>query len=464
MNLNTTDLKFDLIEGKAAIPIKIQSASKYSFLVKPLNGYQFKCDDEFSNLLMQTENDAFELGCCRILAEHNNGDHAGRLIFLDDIYDLETLVYHHKLVKLREEFQNLSLIFEHKDRICNSFKNFTSNLTYDLSVYKKIFDNLDAEFLDEPQEVKASLQDAVINSEKGRFFGFLDEKMEELEQIVKTFSKLEHKRHGFYFRTQLWNTIMSAPFMARTNLKPRGYAGDSEMMSMIYANDYRGESTFYKLMHKHPLEQPAAQAVRNRRSAIAKIISQLKEDYRKRAHQKLNILSIACGPSKEMGDVLLSADDCKNLHFTLLDQDPNALHEAKELIRQIEKKLSAKIEVDFLNESVRTLLAMPQIDAKWGQFDFIYSMGLFDYLTPPAASQVIGKLYQLLKPGGKMVIGNFHVSNPNRYYMEYWLDWVLFYRKEEDFTGLLKGASDAEIKLFFEDNKVQMFLYVKRVK
>ncbi len=106
---------------------------------------------------------------------------------------------------------------------------------------------------------------------------------------------------------------------------------------------------------------------------------------------------------------------------------------------------------------------MPQIDAKWGQFDFIYSMGLFDYLTPPAASMVLGKLYQLLKPGGETAIGNFHASNPNRYYMEYWLDWVLYYRTEEDFTSLLKGVSTAEIKLFFEDNGVQMFLHVKRL-
>ena len=118
--------------------------------------------------------------------------------------------------------------------------------------------------------------------------------------------------------------------------------------------------------------------------------------------------------------------------------------------------------MDYLNESVRTLLAMPQIDAEWGQFDFVYSMGLFDYLTPPAASLAIGKLYQLLKPGGEMVIGNFHVSNPSRIYMEYWLDWVLYHRTEEDFTGMLKGVSDAEIKLFFEDSKVQMFLHVAR--
>jgi extracellular factor (EF) 3-hydroxypalmitic acid methyl ester biosynthesis protein len=215
-------------------------------------------------------------------------------------------------------------------------------------------------------------------------------------------------------------------------------------------------------LHKHPINQPAAQAVRNRRHAIAKKIREIKGRTREKDASTLKILSVACGPSKELEDALLTADDCRNLYLALLDQDASALLEAKETICQIEKKLNSKLEVDYLNESVRTLLALPHIEAKWGQFDFIYSMGLFDYLTPPAASMVLGKLYQLLKPGGEMVIGNFHVSNPNRYYMEYWLDWVLYYRTEEDFTNLLKGVSNAETKLFFEDNKVQMFLHVKR--
>ncbi|GAH98529.1 unnamed protein product, partial [marine sediment metagenome] len=67
-----------------------------------------------------------------------------------------------------------------------------------------------------------------------------------------------------------------------------------------------------------------------------------------------------------------------------------------------------KIEVDYLNASVRTMLATRQLIKEWGQFDFIYSMGLFDYLTPPVATAVLGRLYQLLKPGGDMLIGNFH--------------------------------------------------------
>ena len=89
MNLHTTDLKGDLIEGEAVIPIEIQFKSKYSFLVKPLNGYKFKDGNEYSNIVIQAHNDSFELGCCRVLTKRNNGGNIGRLIFINDIYDLE---------------------------------------------------------------------------------------------------------------------------------------------------------------------------------------------------------------------------------------------------------------------------------------------------------------------------------------------------------------------------------------
>ena len=89
-------------------------------------------------------------------------------------------------------------------------------------------------------------------------------------------------------------------------------------------------------------------------------------------------------------------------------------------------------------------------------------MGLFDFLTPPAARVVLSKLFQLLTPGGEMIIGNFHVSNPSIIYMEYWLDWVLYCRTEEEFKRLLSSEPTAQSSVFFENTGSQMFLHVKK--
>lgn len=457
------EIKASLVDENREIPIDAKYSSKYSLLIRFLNGNSYNGGTEFSKLVIRLNGDSFELGQCRILSEPNIDGYTGRLIFTNDIYDLESLMLNNKVVKLQNAFLNLPLILAHKHEIRQSFKNYTANLTYDLNVYKNLFDGMDSEYAGEPEHIRNSLQEAIINTEGRKFMSFLNDKLLELEGIVEGFSKQEHERHGFYFRKQLWSIILSAPFMARTNLKPRGYAGDSEMMTMLYSKDYQGDSTFSKLMHKHPVEHPAAQAVRNRRHVIARMVREVKEAWHELASEKLRILSVACGPAREIQDILLSPDDCKKLHFTFLDQDRHALYEAAKMINETEKNLDTKIEARYLDESVRTMLATPRLTNEWGQFHFIYSLGLFDYLTPPVASAVFGKLYQLLRPGGEMVLGNFHASNPSKYYMEYWLDWVLYYRKEKDLKNLLRNIPSAKSDVFFDDTGVQIFLHVKKI-
>jgi len=374
---------------------------------------------------------------------------------------MNSLFFDDKLEKLQAELFTLPLIIAHKDKITRSFIEYTANLTYDLNAYKKLFDLLDSRYADEPEEIKQPVQQAIIETEGRKFMNFLDEKLDELENIIINFSKKDHERHGYYLRKQLWTFLMCSPFMTRTNIKPRGYSGDSVMIQMIYDDQYAGSSTFGKLMHKHPVEHPAAQAVRNRRGLVAKMLRALQSRDLKPA-PKIRVLSVACGPALELQDVVTSAADCGRYHFTLLDQDEDALAEAKSRIRRIEKKLGQKIEAEFLKESVRTMPNIAELEKSGKNFDFIYSLGLFDYLTPPVAKAVIGKLYRLLKGGGEMVIGNFHISNASRYYMEYWLDWVLYYRSEQEFRDLLKNVESAVANIVFEDTGNQMLMQVKR--
>ena len=461
MNREPIIFKAHLLQGEEKISIEAKYASQFSLSIRFLNGNKTDGETIYRKLVFQKNGDQVEIGPCQFIPDTSGNGCNGRIVFCQDVYDLNSLLFDDKLEKLQAEFFNLPLIIAHKDKIKRPFKEYTASLTYDLNVYKNLFDLLDARYADEPEEIKQSVQRAIIETEGRKFMKYLDEKLEEFENIIMNFSKKDHERHGYYLRKQVWSFLMCAPFMTRTNVKPRGYSGDSVMMKMIYDDQYAGNSTFGRLMHKHPIEHPAAQAVRNRRDLIARMLSTLKTRGLK-SNKKIRILSVACGPAFELQDVITSPEDCARIHFTLLDQDEYALSEAKSQVGRIEKKLGQKIEVDFLNESVRTMLKNPELGKSWGNFDYIYSMGLFDYLTPPVAKAVIGKLYQILNVDGEMIIGNFHISNASRYYMEYWLDWVLYYRTEHDFMDLLKNVPSAEIKIVFEDTGSQMFMQVKR--
>lgn len=452
-----------LVDDKGKIPIEAKYTAKFAVQIK-FPGDQIREDGhEFQNLVFLIDNEQVDLGPCRFRTQPDGGGYAGYLFFVGDIYDLDSLLFHKKKVILQGPFSNLPIILEHKYKIRQQFKDYTASLTYDLSVYKNLFDSLDAEYAIEPEIVRKAVQQTIIATEGATFFEYFDEQLQGLERLVANFSKEEHERHGFYFRKQVWNYIMLSPFMRRTNLKPRGYAGDSAMMRMVYLKEELGDSTFSKLLHRHHVERPAAEAVRNRRVLIANTL--IDKLYRSvlSPGERFKVLSVACGPAFELQDLLNSPEDCEIYSFTLLDQDEAALAEAASLVGRLEQKLGARIKVEYLQESVRTMLSTRRLALKLGQFHFIYSMGLFDYLTPPVARAVLWNLYQLLQPEGEMIVGNFHVSNPSRIYMEYWGDWVLYYRTQEEFINLFKSGTEATKSVTFDETGIQMFLQIKRL-
>jgi extracellular factor (EF) 3-hydroxypalmitic acid methyl ester biosynthesis protein len=178
---------------------------------------------------------------------------------------------------------------------------------------------------------------------------------------------------------------------------------------------------------------------------------------------RFRILSVACGPAVEIGDLLGTPEECARVHFSLLDQDPHALLEAGGLIKQKEDSLRVTISTDLIRESVRTMLVTEQLKDRWGLFHFIYSMGLFDYLTTPVATAVLKKLYNLLRPCGEMVIGNMHSGNRSKYFMAYWHDWKIIHRSEDDLLRLAQDLPGATLGLKFDDSRIQMMLCVRKL-
>ncbi|MDY6881410.1 MAG: class I SAM-dependent methyltransferase, partial [Thermodesulfobacteriota bacterium] len=108
---------------------------------------------------------------------------------------------------MQSPFEDLPLLLSRKEKIKPAFVEYTAKLTYDLNVYKGLFDSLDSQYQDEPEDVKESIQRTIIETEGDKFKRFLDEKLDELEQIVSDFSPEEHQCHGYYFRKQLWDFL-----------------------------------------------------------------------------------------------------------------------------------------------------------------------------------------------------------------------------------------------------------------
>jgi len=451
-----------LVHGTQKVPIRAQVASKYSLFFHYLENHPLLDPNEPINLLIRNNGQSVELGPCRILLGPERNGYAGRLVFTNCVYDFECLIKKNQVKKLQSPFSDLPLLLARKDKIRQSFKEYTADLRYDLQVYKSLFDSLDSKYQDEPEEVREAVQEAIIKTKGREFLRFFDDKLDELKYLVDDFSPEEHRCHGYYFGKQLWDLILCCPFSGRSTLKPRGYPGDSGLMRMIYLNNYQGESTYAKLVHKHGVGHAAGQSVRNRLLLVGRMLNDYQNRTRALHRGQLKVLSVGCGAAFELQDIIKSPQDCGKYQFTLFDQDPIALSEASEIVKNIEDTVGLAPKVDYVQGSIRTMLFSRKLRQEWGQFDFIYALGIFDYLTSRVAKAVLDRLCELLSPGGELVIGNYHISNPSKYFMGYWGDWFLIHRTEKEFKGLFQNNPKDKVSLLYDETGSQMFLHIQK--
>ena len=451
-----------LLQGKLKIPISARYATPHSVLFQYLKDQPATDPEKPVRLLVQNNGESVELGPCRISRRDDSDGYSGRLFFMDDIYDLWRLFFQNKLNALQTPFHDVPRISARKETVRPAFKNYTADLHDDLTAYKRMFDGLDREYHNEPENKKALIQNTIIKLEGKIFKGFLQDQERELIHQVADFNPKEHQVHGDYFREQLREFVFGFPFGARSLLKPRGFAGDSELMRMIYLNDYQGDTTFAKLLHKQAVEHGASQSVRNRTALIARMVNDFQSRCGGLSADRLKVLSVGCGPAFELENIFRYSENPNSFIFSLFDQDPAALHDAAHTIRGVEKKLGIRPAVDYVRGSVRTMLFSRRFKQEKGQFDFIYIMGLLDYLSFRVGKAVLDRLYNLLKPGGELVAGNFHVSNQSRYKMEYWGDWILIHRTEADFREMFENDGTRKVSIFFEDTGNQRFLHIQK--
>ncbi len=462
MDKATQTFKGLLVADNRELEVELLYASKFSLFVRFLSDWQIRDGKWFNSLTVAVDDLKIETGPCSFILETYANGVNGRLLFINDIYNFDALFKKKDLINLERLSKDLMLILAQKDRVKNDFKKYVSRLTFDLKVYRHFFDGLDRMIAGEPDAVREHVSMTVLNTEGRKFMEFFAGYLSELEEMISGFTREEHEIHGFYLRKQVWDIILSSEFMVRTNMKPRGYAGDSEMMRMIYENSYRGSGTFSRALYKFSLEHPAAQAVRNRRLLVPKVLRNVQAEFAASNSGVFRFISVACGPAYELNDIFTGEEDVRGMHCTLLDQDEEAIGEAASNINTIEKRIGYRVNVEYLRDSVRTMLMTGDLVSKWGTFHYIYSMGLFDYLTPPVAKAVAEKLYTLLEPGGRLFIGNFHFNNKSRWFMEYWHDWVLYYRSEEEFAALLADTGAVNVSVILEDTGSQMFMTAEK--
>src|SRR5216683_7215665 len=259
-----------------------------------------------------------------------------------------------------------------------------------------------------------------------------------------------------YFHDRFGALIDLSPFAARCFHKPLGYAGDFEMMNMVYRNESLGDTLFGRSLSRVLLDSDAGQAVRHRAHYLVGKITAAA--VRGGPRRPARILSVAAGPAMEL-QLILRKDPsllcAGNAEITLLDQDAGALTHAREQIQALAARAGVEVTLSCVNTSIMTVIAA----GLHGSYDLIYSAGLFDYLKDRTASAAGVRLVDALTPGGSAVIGNFGVANPTRPLMELILDWPLHHRSASDLRRLF-GDIGTSMTIEQEATGVNLFAVI----
>ena len=148
------------------------------------------------------------------------------------------------------------------------------------------------------------------------------------------------------------------------------------------------------------------------------------------------IMSLACGPAREVFDVFETLPDASRLKATLIDFDLQALAHVAERRDRLGLQRSMTLTPENLIH-----LAIGRKTIAVDEQDLVYSIGLIDYFPDELVVKLMSLIHGLLRPGGKAILGNFHPTNACKAFMDHVLEWRLIHRSEADMDRLYRASA-----------------------
>jgi SAM-dependent methyltransferase len=256
---------------------------------------------------------------------------------------------------------------------------------------------------------------------------------------------------GVRVQAALLPAMLASENGERWYTKPRGYAGDFLTINKIYDDTPRGKGAIGALLDRCFLNLPAARAVQNRRGLMQR---ELRATISACHGRPARITSLAAGPARELFDTYAMLDDSRALESTLVDFDAGALAycEQERTWSGLDDRI-AVVEANLIRVAVgKQPLALPAQD-------LVYSIGLIDYFADELVVKLLDFIHGVLRPGGRVVLGNFHPCNPTKAIMDHVLEWRLIHRDEEAMQALVRASAFGTrcSRIFYEAQGINLF-------
>ncbi|MDB6118244.1 MAG: phcB [Verrucomicrobiaceae bacterium] len=274
-------------------------------------------------------------------------------------------------------------------------------------------------------------------------------------------------------RQHLHPYMMCSPFIHHIYSKPLGYAGDYGALQKLLGEPFEGHTLFAKVLNAWLVLNPAGEAYRTRLKTILEALHDQAELCHERG-EEFRVLSIGCGAANEVVRFAANDDLCNNTNFTLVDFSADTLAFAKTNVEEAMREHWRLMRASYVKMSVQGLIldegrmARKGVQsfgpvAKAGGYDFIYCTGLYDYFSDRVTRRLTQSMYNMLAPGGRLLVCNFTPANPIRHFMKYVLDWDLKHRTAEQMLALAPtGSKPEQLRITMSPGDVEAYLHVTK--
>jgi extracellular factor (EF) 3-hydroxypalmitic acid methyl ester biosynthesis protein len=363
--------------------------------------------------------------------------------------------------KIRAEFNLFLKDWQKFYKVSREFKEVVADMQtflYDLRLW---LDKVGARIELQPSPKREELERKFLTGlcePAMQAFAALFEKFERLAAAAEPASRLSC---NLYAKRALHPLVLCSPFMHRTYAKPLGYAGDYEMVRMMTLDPFQGNSLYAKILNTFFLNTPPVVAHRNRIDTLVKYL----QAETLRATQKgrrAKVFNLGCGPAAEIQRFMRDVNWSSLTDFTLLDFNDETVAFAQRTMTQIRNQNDRKTGLEVIKKSVVQLLKNSS-KFKLGSYDLVYCAGLFDYLSDNVCTRLLEVFYELVAPGGLVLVSNVDACNPSRGWMECMVDWFLVYRDANKMREIIPTeiAKDS-VHVFSEPSSVNIFAEIRK--
>lgn len=377
-----------------------------------------------------------------VRAEPSFGGHKIGIRFVGDHLDIPKLIARHKELALKQEL--IDQLDPARARVDPDYKLACINFLDLLRRYRRILDDWS--------------QDPSTNSGKG---------LSDLDVINLCFDHLKPQWHAFERETNAYvqsildqpealaavksftesvvtPELLHGPIWHQAYTKPLGYPGDHLVMDYVYSWKDEGETLYAKLIHRLGLD--TLECVATRMTMVQQKIGQ--ELNRFEGGRAMRITNLACGTAQEIVNILKVPELQTSVCFSLIDQDERALKRAYEGAYPSVARQSRNVDLNLYQSSFTDLMKGGKLSRDLPPQDMIYTIGLFDYLKDRRCQKLTRSLYDKLRPGGLLLIGNIKRSSDSGIWgAEIGVDWSMYYRTESEMRKMVEGLPHESLEI-----------------